>query len=86
MDEYVGLKKDAPQGFGNFLAKYLFNKVPFRSVNYINGQTENIEEECKGYGDILKKYPTDIVCLGIGEMVILHSMTLMKQILTIVQL
>lgn len=67
MDEYVGLEKDAPQGFGNFLAKYLFDKVPFRSVNYINGQTESIEEECERYGDLLKKYPTDIVCLGIGE-------------------
>ena len=67
MDEYIGLKKDAPQGFGNFLARHIFDKVPFRSVNYINGQTENVEEECARYTKLLKDYPTDIVCLGIGE-------------------
>ena len=67
MDEYVGLSADAPQGFGNFLAKYVFDKVPFRSVNYINGQTDNVEEECARYTKLIKEYPTDIVCLGIGE-------------------
>ena len=33
MDEYVGLSKDAPQGFGNFLARAIFDLVPFKSVN-----------------------------------------------------
>lgn len=32
MDEYIGLEKDAPQGFGNFLQKHIFSKVPFRNV------------------------------------------------------
>ena len=27
MDEYIGLKKDAPQGFGNFLRRALFGRV-----------------------------------------------------------
>ena len=35
MDEYVGLDKDAPQGFGNFLKDHIFGLVPFKSVNYI---------------------------------------------------
>lgn len=67
MDEYIGLEKDAPQGFGNFLARHIFDKVPFRSVNYINGQTQSVKEECERYSALLKEYPTDIVCLGIGE-------------------
>ncbi len=67
MDEYIGLAKDAPQGFGNFLARHIFDKVPFRSVNYINGQNEDYNAECARYSELLKKYPTDIVCLGIGE-------------------
>ena len=36
MDEYIGLDKDAPQGFGNFLYNAIFGKVPFASVNYID--------------------------------------------------
>lgn len=67
MDEYIGLNKDAPQGFGNFLKERIFNKVPFKSIHYINGQTENLSDECKRYSELLQKYPVDIVCLGIGE-------------------
>ncbi len=67
MDEYIGLDKDAPQGFGNFLRNRIFSKVSFKSVNYINGQAENIEEECQRYSQLLKQYPVDIVCMGVGE-------------------
>lgn len=66
MDEYIGLHPDAPQGFGNFLKDRLFSQVNCRTVNYLNGNTDP-QEECKRYSDLLIKYPTDIVCLGIGE-------------------
>jgi glucosamine-6-phosphate deaminase len=67
MDEYVGLHPDASQGFGNFLKDRLFSKVSCREVHYLNGNAANIQDECKRYSDLLIKYPTDIVCLGIGE-------------------
>jgi glucosamine-6-phosphate deaminase len=67
MDEYVGLDKDAPQLFGNYLRERLFGKVAFREVYYINGNADNAERECKRYSELLERYPTDIVILGIGE-------------------
>jgi glucosamine-6-phosphate deaminase len=67
MDEYVGLKEDAPQGFGNFLRERLFEKVPFRSVHFLNGNAADLQEECSRYEALLKQHPTDIVCMGIGE-------------------
>lgn len=67
MDEYIGLDKDAPQGFGNFLKDRLFSKVTCREVHYLNGNAANPQDECKRYSDLLIKYPTDIVMLGIGE-------------------
>ncbi|NLI72369.1 MAG: glucosamine-6-phosphate deaminase [Bacteroidales bacterium] len=67
MDEYIGLADDAPQRFGNFLKDRIFSRVPFKSVNYINGLAEDIDEECKRYSNLLEKYPADIICLGIGE-------------------
>lgn len=67
MDEYIGLPHDAPQGFGNFLNAGLFSKVPLKSVHYINGQANDIKTECNRYATLLKEFPTDIVCLGIGE-------------------
>lgn len=66
MDEYVGLPSDAPQGFGTFLKERLFDKVTCREVHYINGNTDP-EAECDRYAALLQKYPTDIVCFGIGE-------------------
>ena len=67
MDEYIGLEKDAPQGFGNFLKEKIFSKLPFGRVEYLNGQAEDMEEECARYAALLEKYPTDIVLMGIGE-------------------
>lgn len=67
MDEYIGLPKDAPQRFGNYLCAHLFDRCNFKSVHLINGLAENIEEECKRYGDLLTRHPADIVCMGIGE-------------------
>lgn len=67
MDEYIGLDRDHPQGFGNFLRTRLFEKVLFKSVNYINSQASDIESECERYSKLLNDYPVDIVCLGIGE-------------------
>jgi len=67
MDEYVGLSDDAPQRFGNFLKDHIFGLVPFRSVNYIQGNAEDIDAECERYSQLLIDNPADIVCMGIGE-------------------
>ena len=67
MDEYIGLSKDAPQGFGNFLVDHIFGKVPFKSVNLIDCTATDPEAECERYGKLLAANPTDIVVMGIGE-------------------
>jgi len=67
MDEYIGLPKEAPQGFGNFLKNRIFSMVNFKSVHYINGQAQDLQEECIRYTGLLQKYPADVVCMGIGE-------------------
>jgi glucosamine-6-phosphate deaminase len=67
MDEYIGLDTEDPQSFGCFLRDSIFGKVRFKTVNYLNGNAEDLELECKRYSELLKQYPTDIVCMGIGE-------------------
>jgi glucosamine-6-phosphate deaminase len=67
MDEYINIASDAPQAFGNFLKQRIFSKLLFHTVNYINGNAESITKECERYSALLKKYPADIVCMGIGE-------------------
>lgn len=67
MDEYIGIAPEAPQSFGHFLRIRIFDQVPFREVNYLNGRAESLEEECRRYARLLSEHPVDIVCLGIGE-------------------
>lgn len=67
MDEYIGLPQDAPQGFGNFLRRGIFEKRPFAQVHYLNGQAEDPEAECRRYAELLRSAELDIVFLGIGE-------------------
>lgn len=67
MDEYIGLDYNVPQRFANFLKIRIFGSVPFKSVNYIEGNSKEPEQECQRYGELLKRYPLDIACTGIGE-------------------
>lgn len=67
MDEYIGLPKDAPQGFGNFLNEHIFKHLPFKSVNYLAPYINDPEGSCERYSRLLRKFPTDIVMMGIGE-------------------
>ena len=67
MDEYIGLSKDAPQGFGNFLKDHIFGLVPFKSVNYIDVSATDAEKEADRYAEVLSKQKIDVVVLGIGE-------------------
>lgn len=65
MDEYIGLPDNAPQKFGNFLKKRIFDCVNFKSVHLIGG--ENEKESIENYEKILSNTHIDIVCMGIGE-------------------
>jgi len=67
LDEYVGLPPDAPQGFGNFLRRHLFDKVNPGMVYFMNGNAPDVEAECRRYAELLEANPLDIACIGIGE-------------------
>ncbi len=67
MDEYTGLAVDAPQGFGRFLRDHLFSKVTPGVVHYLDGNAADLRGETDRYSALLRAYPPDIVCGGIGE-------------------
>jgi glucosamine-6-phosphate deaminase len=66
MDEYNGLPLNSPQKFSRFLSDRLFDQVKPCTVHLIDSSNES-EEECRRYGELLRQAPIDIVCLGIGE-------------------
>lgn len=67
MDEYIGLDKNAPQGFGNFLKAHLFGLVPLKSANYIDITAKDPQKEADRYAALLEKHSADMVIMGIGE-------------------
>ncbi|MEO6705837.1 MAG: 6-phosphogluconolactonase, partial [Ginsengibacter sp.] len=50
-----------------FLKESIFDKVHFHEVHYLNGNIQDTGGECERYTYLLNHYPTDIVCMGIGE-------------------
>ncbi|WP_058485691.1 glucosamine-6-phosphate deaminase [Defluviitalea phaphyphila] len=66
MDEYIGFEIGDSRSFSGFLNNAIFKKVPFKSVNLLNGLADP-EEECKRYGELIKNSHIDIVFMGIGE-------------------
>lgn len=69
MDEYIGLPADAPQGFANFLRRAIFDRLPFHAVYCLDSEaaSQNAWAECERYAALLREYPVDITCMGIGE-------------------
>ncbi len=67
MDEYVGISPEKSQSFRNYLKTNLFDKIPLKSIDYIQGERDDIAQECERYTSVLKNSAPDIVCMGIGE-------------------
>lgn len=66
MDEYAGLGLEDSQSFARYLNDHIFSKAPFKSVNLIPAKLD-VDEACRAYGELLEKFPPDVVLMGIGE-------------------
>jgi glucosamine-6-phosphate deaminase len=57
MDEYVNLPEDHPESYHSFMNKYLFSHIdiPKDNVNILNGNAPDLEAECAGYEEKIKK-------------------------------
>lgn len=65
MDEYLGLAADAPQRFGVWLRRAIFDHLPFGAVHLIEpGDDPN--RTADDYAATLNAATIDIVCCGIG--------------------
>lgn len=67
MDEYIHLPRESGQLFSQYLARHLLSKVMMAKFHIINAQAPDPESECNRYADLLRSFPPDIVCMGIGE-------------------
>lgn len=69
MDEYVGLPESHPESYHSFMANNLFNHIdcPKENIHILNGNAENLEEECKNYEKMIEDAGgIDLFIGGIG--------------------
>jgi glucosamine-6-phosphate deaminase len=67
MDEYIGLAPGHPQRFGHFLKERIFDKVGFKAVYFLDAEGQTPGKNSAEYTALLRRFPPDIVCMGIGE-------------------
>lgn len=67
LDEYIGLPETHSASFRNYLKKRILEYVEPKKVYYLAGDAENIKQEILRYETLLKAYPIDVACIGIGE-------------------
>jgi glucosamine-6-phosphate deaminase len=65
MDEYLGVAPDAPQRFGLWLRRAIFERLPFAAVELLDPGNDP-EASAAAYAAKLAAAPIDIVCCGIG--------------------
>jgi glucosamine-6-phosphate deaminase len=65
MDEYLGLPPNAPERFGLWLHRHIFDRLPFAAVNLITPGSD-ADQAAADYAARLRQAPIDIVCCGIG--------------------
>ena len=66
MDEYVGVGPDHPAGFQRWIRERIVEPARPKAAYYVEGLGD-AEAECRRYSDLLRRYPLDLCCLGVGE-------------------
>ena len=66
MDDYIGIREDAPQRFANFLNRAVFERVSLRSVMLLKCDND-ADNEIARYSALLRAHPLDVAFIGIGE-------------------
>jgi glucosamine-6-phosphate deaminase len=67
LDEYLGLPEPHPASFQKYLNERILDKVKAKKVYFINGHAPDTEAEVMRYENLLREYPADVACIGIGE-------------------
>ena len=71
MDEYRwsdrNLPSGHPAGFAEFLRRHLLDHVRVRAFYPMPGHAGDVTVACRAYEMLLRAFPVDVCCLGIGE-------------------
>lgn len=68
LDEYVGLNINDKHSYHAYMNKF-FQKIDIDgyNINIPNEEAVDLKKECANYENLIKKYPIDLLILGIGH-------------------
>jgi glucosamine-6-phosphate deaminase len=67
MDEYLGIPASDPRVLRHYFEKHFYGKKRPGQTPFLQPDAADPKAECRRYAALLKRYPLDISCLGIGE-------------------
>ncbi|SFB22022.1 MULTISPECIES: glucosamine-6-phosphate deaminase [unclassified Bacillus (in: firmicutes)] len=70
LDEYIGLSKDNPNSYHDFMKKILFDHIdiPLDQTHISNGMAADLQRECDQYDRLIQSLGgVDVQILGIGQ-------------------
>jgi glucosamine-6-phosphate deaminase len=70
LDEYIGLGRDHPQSYYDYMMNNLFNHINVspENIHIPNGKSEGMDSECLRYERLIEEIgPPDLQILGIGS-------------------
>lgn len=67
LDEYVGLPASHPASFQRYLKERITDVVNPGAFHFINGEPENLTDECRRVGDLISRQKIDVAFVGVGE-------------------
>lgn len=69
LDEYCLLPKDDKNSYYSFMHENLFNHIDVKeeNINFLNGNAEDFEKECKRYDCLIRDRGIDVQLLGLGR-------------------
>lgn len=67
MDEYIGISEDHPASFVRYIRERVVNVVHPLAFFPIRGDADDPQAVCDEYEALLREYPADVCCMGIGE-------------------
>lgn len=67
LDEYVGLPEAHPASFRRYLKERIVSRIQPRAFHLINGEAEDVYEECRRVGQLITQQRIDVAFVGIGE-------------------
>ena len=67
LDEYVGLPKSHAASFRSYLKERIVSRVHPHAFYFIDGEADDVHDECRRIGQLITQQTVDVAFVGIGE-------------------